>query len=60
MRMLAQWDRTISPEAGDLLQRMLRKDVRSRLSLLEVMDHRWVTNGSDSRPAMQHEEGWRL
>jgi len=53
MRMLAQWDRTISPEAGDLLQKMLWKDVRSRLSLLEVMNHRWVTHSSASQPATQ-------
>jgi serine/threonine protein kinase len=57
-RMLASWDREISPEATDLLQRMLREDPRQRLSLVEVQDHAWLAH-SDPAPQAAAEEGWR-
>eukprot|EP00565_Helicotheca_tamesis_P002676 CAMPEP_0185730532 /NCGR_PEP_ID=MMETSP1171-20130828/10173_1 /TAXON_ID=374046 /ORGANISM="Helicotheca tamensis, Strain CCMP826" /LENGTH=390 /DNA_ID=CAMNT_0028399603 /DNA_START=119 /DNA_END=1288 /DNA_ORIENTATION=- len=58
MRMLTQWQRPISPEAGDLLQRMLREDPRERLSLVEIMDHAWVVNDDVAEPTPPQEEGW--
>mmetsp|Transcript_11028 Transcript_11028/g.21107 ORF Transcript_11028/g.21107 Transcript_11028/m.21107 type:complete len:88 (-) Transcript_11028:80-343(-) len=59
-RMLRSWDREISPEAVDLLQKMLREDPRQRLSLVEVQDHPWVTM-QDTEPsvATEPDEGWR-
>lgn len=41
-RMLLSWNRSVSPLAADLLQKMLREDPRQRLSLCEVLDHPWV------------------
>lgn len=61
-RMLRSWQRPVSPLAADLLQRMLREDPRQRLSLCEVKDHPWVTDGeavqalSSPAPAA---EAWR-
>ena len=40
--MLNQWNRPVSFEAGNLLQRMPKKDPKERLSLVEIMDHPWV------------------
>eukprot|EP00957_Ditylum_brightwellii_P121277 9248486-Ditylum_brightwellii.AAC.1 len=59
MRMLTQWQRPISPEAGDLLQRMLKEDPKDRLSLVEIMDHQWVVNEEVSSPAPPQDEDWR-
>jgi serine/threonine protein kinase len=63
-RMLNSWGREISPQASDLLQRMLREDPRERLSLEEVKDHDWVKYDEvrKSPPTLQHDamdEGWR-
>lgn len=63
-RMLRSWDREISPDAADLLQRMLRADPRQRLSLLEVQDHPWVTAQDVDASAAKEagtpgNEGWR-
>ena len=41
--LLVSWDRAVSPEATDLLQRMLRLDPRERLSLAQVAEHPWMT-----------------
>lgn len=41
-RMLRSWNREISPQAADLLQKMLREDPRQRLSLYEVQSHPWL------------------
>ena len=63
-RMLKSWQRSISPLASDLLQRMLKEDPRDRLSLCEVKDHPWVVNDDGSvhtatlSPAPT-DEGWR-
>jgi serine/threonine protein kinase len=40
---LENWDIFLSEEAGDLLQKMLRVRPRDRLTLAQVMNHRWVT-----------------
>ena len=42
---LISWDIHLSPEAGDLLQRMLRLHPRDRLTLAETMAHPWITDG---------------
>jgi serine/threonine protein kinase len=52
MSLLNQWRRAISPDAGDLLQKMFQKDARRRLSLIEVMGHKWVTSGNISPPPL--------
>jgi len=57
--MLRQWNRTISDDAAELLQNMLRKDPRDRLSLMEVMDHRWVVNENAYPPRPAQNEDWR-
>lgn len=57
--MLNQWNRPVSNEAGDLLQRMLREDPKERLSLMEVMDHPWVINDDASAPPPQPDDEWR-
>jgi len=60
MTMLQQWQRPISEEAGDLLQRMLQEDPRDRLTLIEVMDHPWVVDDETSAPSPPPpDEGWR-
>lgn len=58
--MLRSWDREVSPQATDLLQRMLHADPRRRLSLEEVKDHDWVK--FDEPPptmATAPNEAWR-
>ena len=40
--LLAQWNRTISPLAADLIQALLKENPRDRLSLFEAMNHPWV------------------
>jgi len=59
-KMLQSWDRQISPQATDLLQRMLMEDPRARLSLEEVKCHDWVLS-EDAQGAMPAapDEGWR-
>lgn len=59
MTMLTQWNRTISDEAGDLLQKMLREHPRERLSLMEVMDHPWVVGWDAAAPPPQANDEWR-
>lgn len=58
MVMLNQWNRPISQEAGDLLQKMLREKPQDRLSLMEVMDHPWVVNDEAAAPPPPDDE-WR-
>ena len=48
---LEEWDIRLSPEAGDLLQNMLRVDPRERLTLAEIMEHPWVTNSDVGIPS---------
>ena len=40
---LENWDIFLSEEAGDLLQKMLQLRTRDRLTLVQVLNHRWVT-----------------
>ena len=47
---LNNWDLHPSPEAGDLLQRMLRLHPRDRLTLAEIMAHPWITDGPSEGP----------
>ena len=57
-RMLRSWEREVSESAADLLQKMLQRDPRDRLSLFQVMNHVWVLNEVVERPEVVH-EGWR-
>lgn len=50
MEQLRNWDIVLSEEAGDLLQNMLKLDPRERLTLAQVLDHPWVTNGHVQAP----------
>mmetsp|Transcript_14814 Transcript_14814/g.41280 ORF Transcript_14814/g.41280 Transcript_14814/m.41280 type:complete len:398 (+) Transcript_14814:424-1617(+) len=50
---LREWQVPISPDAGDLLQSILREDPRDRSTLAEVMAHPWVVNGEATPPAPQ-------
>jgi serine/threonine protein kinase len=47
---LNNWDLHPSPEAGDLLQRMLQLRPRDRLTLSQVMFHPWIVNGPVQPP----------
>jgi len=59
-RMLRTWDRPISHQAADLLQRMLQEDPRQRLSLEQIRDHDWVqtVEPAGNMPAAPN-EAWR-
>lgn len=59
-KMLDSWKKPVSPEAADLLQRMLMEDPRQRLTLMEIKDHPWIAQGEESE-ALPHasNEGWR-
>lgn len=59
-QMLRSWGRPVSPAAADLLQGMLMRDPRQRLSLIEIRDHPWVLD-EISGPAVEPapREGWR-
>ena len=59
-RILAGWNRSISPEAEDLLQSMLRPDPKKRLTLEQVQNHPWVLAESENPaedPAASDEGG---
>lgn len=58
-KMLNSWQKPISPEAADLLQRMLMENPRDRLSLMEIRDHPWVMEGAESSELPRDNEGWR-
>lgn len=58
-KLVCQWQRPISTEAIDLLQRMLKEDPRERLSLFEVMHHPWVTEESVNPKDSQQADHWR-
>jgi len=45
---LAYWEIQLSDDAIDLLQSMLWKDKKRRLTLAEVMEHPWVTSSDTS------------
>mmetsp|Transcript_15728 Transcript_15728/g.22797 ORF Transcript_15728/g.22797 Transcript_15728/m.22797 type:complete len:384 (-) Transcript_15728:354-1505(-) len=58
-RMLQSWNRPVSPQAADLLQRMLMENPRERLSLCEVKDHPWVLDDDGGAGIAGMNEGWR-
>ena len=65
-RMLRSWQRPVSPQATDLLQKMFRENPSERLSLCEVKDHPWLVHeesapGSESLPSSTApaNEAWR-
>jgi len=58
-KMLNSWQKPISPEAADLLQRMLMENPRDRLSLMEVRDHPWVMEAAEQANLPRNNEGWR-
>lgn len=60
LKMVTKWRRDISPEAADLLERMLQEDPRQRLSLCEVLDHPWVLDERVDGNEPMEEEGWRF
>jgi len=45
VQMLTEWELGLSPDAMDLLQRMLFLDPKDRLSLDQVRAHPWIVNG---------------
>mmetsp|Transcript_1038 Transcript_1038/g.1464 ORF Transcript_1038/g.1464 Transcript_1038/m.1464 type:complete len:511 (-) Transcript_1038:88-1620(-) len=45
VQMLTEWELGLSPDAMDLLQRMLFIDPKDRLSLDQVRAHPWIVNG---------------
>lgn len=57
--MVRQWGRDISDDAGDLLQKMLMRDPSERLSLMEVMDHKWIVTEPATPPTPPENEDWR-
>jgi len=50
VQMLTEWKLDLSPDAMDLLQRMLWFDPRDRLSLKQVQNHPWMLNQDVSPP----------
>jgi serine/threonine protein kinase len=40
--LLNSWDRSVSQDAADLLQSMLREDPHERLSLKQILEHPWM------------------
>jgi len=53
VQMLTEWELGLTPDAMDLLQRMLWLDPRDRLSLEQVLAHPWMVNGPRTPPAVQ-------
>ncbi|GMI21075.1 hypothetical protein TeGR_g9350, partial [Tetraparma gracilis] len=49
--MLSSWRMSVSADASDLLQNMLWPDPAKRLTLEQVMAHRWCQNPDISEPA---------
>lgn len=46
----------ISEQATDLLQNMLMEDPEKRLTLYEIMSHKWVTNFQETRKIPHHND----
>jgi len=40
--LLAQWEIEISPQALDLIQKILRPEPKERLTIEEIMQHPWI------------------
>lgn len=47
-KLLKGWELEISPDATNLLQKMLQEDPRNRLTLAEVQHHPWVVRDADA------------
>lgn len=58
-QLVEQWQRPISLQAVDLLQGMLKEDPRHRLSMFEILNHPWVTDGAETPTSSGGNEGWR-
>jgi serine/threonine protein kinase len=58
-RMLQSWNRQVSAQAADLLQKMLMENPKERLSLCEVKDHPWVLDEDGSFQPTTAQDGWR-
>lgn len=50
VQMLTEWEIGLSPDAMDLLQRMMFLDPKDRLSLDQVRAHPWMVNGPRQPP----------
>lgn len=50
VQMLTEWEVGLTPDAMDLLQRMLFIDPKDRLSLDQVRAHPWMVNGTRQGP----------
>ena len=50
VQMLTEWEIGLSPDAMDLLQRMMFVDPKDRLSLDQVRAHPWMVNGPCQPP----------
>lgn len=48
VQMLTEWELGLSPDAMDLLQRMMWVDPRDRLSMEQVRAHPWMVNGNST------------
>jgi serine/threonine protein kinase len=53
VKQLENWDIFLSEDAGDLLQRMLQVRPRDRLTLVQVLNHRWVTKSELEPPKIE-------
>jgi Protein kinase domain len=51
VQMLTEWEIGLSPDAMDLLQRMMFVDPKDRLSLDQVHAHPWMVNGPCQPPS---------
>ena len=58
LQQLEAWEVSISPEAGDLIQKMLQLNPRNRLTLSQVMLHPWVTNSDIMPPPPPQTPKW--
>jgi len=56
VQMLTEWELGLSPDAMDLLQRMMWIDPRDRLSLAQVRAHPWMNNGPATLPSQQNQQ----
>lgn len=59
LQQLDAWEVTISPEAGDLLQKMLQLNPRNRLTLSQVMLHPWVVCDDIMPPPPPTKHPWQ-
>jgi len=58
-RLVQVYNRTISLEAADLLQRILVADPRQRYSLVNIQDHPWFDQEHETQEDRAPNEPWR-